>query len=73
MHDKTKRLQRGYLRDYLSEKKKVDRSDYSIPLCEDSESGLVILAAMPRQLPRSLLQEMPLCFRNDPLETKERG
>ena len=73
MRDKTKRLQRRYLRDYLWGKRKVDQSDYSIPFCEDSESGSVILAAMPRQLPRSLLQEMPLCFRNDPLETKERG
>ena len=46
----------------------VERRDSSLPFFDESEPGLVRLVAVPRQLPRYLLQEMLSHFRNDPSE-----
>ena len=68
----TKRLQCGYLRDYLLGRWTVEQRDSSSPLCEESESGSVCLVTLTRQMPMSL-QDMMSRFRNDTSEAREMG
>ena len=64
----TRRLQHGYLRNYPSGQRTVDRGNSSLPFCEESGSRSVSLAVLLWQLPKSPLREMPSCFWNDMLE-----